>query len=98
MTQYYVYILSNKSGTLYTGMTNDLKRRLYEHKTKLGFTKRYNINQLIYFETVDDVSSAIAREKQIKAMLRSKKIDLIKTINPLMKELSDASIDSPTHH
>jgi putative endonuclease len=91
MKEYYVYILANKSGMLYTGMTNDLERRLYEHKNKLieGFTKKYNINKLLYFESTDDVSAAIAREKTIKGMLRSKKIELIKTHNPLMNDLSE---------
>ncbi len=68
MIEYYVYIMSNKRGTLYTGVTNDLEQRVYQHKNKLieGFTKRYNITQLVYFESSDDVTAAIAREKQIK--------------------------------
>ena len=67
MKEYYVYIMSNKSGTLYTGITNDLEQRVYQHKNKLieGFTKRYNITQLVYFSSSDDVTTAIAREKQI---------------------------------
>ncbi len=91
MKEYYVYIMANKSGTLYTGVTNDLERRVYEHKHKLidGFTKKYNITRLVYFDSSDDVSAAIAREKQIKGMLRSKKIELIKTKNPLMVDLSE---------
>jgi putative endonuclease len=82
--------MSNKSGTLYTGVTDDLERRLYEHKNKLieGFTKRYNINKLMYFESGSDISSAIEREKQIKGMLRDKKLDLIKTMNPTYEDLS----------
>jgi len=90
MKEYYVYIMSNKSGTLYTGVTNDLERRIWEHKNHVieGFTKRYNIKQLLYFESSDDVTAAIAREKQIKGMLRSKKIELIKTTNPQLKDLS----------
>lgn len=66
--EYYVYIMTNKSRTLYTGVTNNLKRRVYERKHKLvpGFTSKYNITQLVYFETTPDVRSAIAREKQIK--------------------------------
>ncbi len=85
------YIMANKSGTLYTGVTNDLERRVYERKHKLidGFTKKYNITRLVYFDSSDDVSAAIAREKQIKGMLRSKKIELIKTKNPLMVDLSE---------
>jgi putative endonuclease len=79
-------------------MTNDLERRLYEHKTKEGesFTKRYNIDQLVCFETTDDVTAAIVREKEIKGMLRSKKIELIKTINPQMKDFSETWNERPT--
>lgn len=82
--------MSNKSGTLYTGVTNDLERRVYQHKnqTTEGFTKRYNITQLLYFDSTNDVTAAIASEKQIKGMLRLKKIELIKTMNPQMKDLS----------
>jgi len=91
MKEYYVYIVANKSDMLYTGVTNDLERRVYEHKNKLieGFTKRYNINKLVYFESTDDISAAIVREKTIKGMLRSKKIELIKTQNPFMVDLSE---------
>jgi putative endonuclease len=65
---YYVYIITNVSGTLYTGVTNDLKRRVYEHKHKLveGFTKRYNITRLVYYEETNDMKAALTREKQIK--------------------------------
>jgi putative endonuclease len=82
--QYYVYILTNKHNTvLYTGITNDLKRRVYEHKEKLvdGFTKKYNITKLVYYEVFEDPENAILREKQIKAGSRQKKIDLINSIN-----------------
>jgi putative endonuclease len=91
MKEYYVYIMSNKSGTLYTGITNDLERRVYQHQCKSieGFTKRYNITRLVYFESTDDVTVAIAREKQIKGMLRNKKIELIKTLNSEWKDLSE---------
>ena len=87
--QYYVYILTNKSNTLYTGITNDLYRRLYEHKNKLtpGFTKKYNIDKLIYYEVFDDPESAIQREKEIKGWTRKKKMELIKKVNPNFKEL-----------
>ena len=91
MNEYYVYILSNKRGVLYTGMTNNLERRIYEHKKKLivGFTKRYNITRLVYYESTNDVNAAITREKQIKGLLRSKKIELVKTMNPTFKDLSE---------
>ena len=98
MKEYYVYIMSNKRGTLYTGVTNDLEQRVYQHKNKLieGFTKRYNITQLVYFESSDDVTTAIVREKQIKGLLRSKKIELIKTLNPQWKDLSEGWFDNST--
>ena len=90
MRQYYVYIMSSPSRTLYTGMTNDLQRRVYEHKQKLipGFTASYNINRLAYFEETFDVKSAIAREKQIKGWTRAKKIALIELTNPQWQDLS----------
>jgi putative endonuclease len=76
---------------LYTGITNNLEQRLYQHRNKLtvGFTGKYNINRLVYYESTDDVTAAIAREKQIKRMLRSKKIELIKTMNPGLVDLSE---------
>jgi putative endonuclease len=91
MKEYFIYILSNKSGMLYTGVTNDLEKRLFQHKNKMneGFTKRYNIDSLMYFESTNDVTVAIAREKQIKGMLRSKKLELIKTVNPRLIDLSE---------
>ena len=75
MKQYYVYIMTNRSRTLYTGVTNELERRVYEHRNHLvpGFTSKYNITRLVYFEDTPDVLSAIAREKQIKGWLRAKK-------------------------
>jgi len=90
MQQYYVYIMTNRSDTLYTGVTNNLERRVYEHKHGLveGFTKKYNLTMLVYYETTDDVS-AIAREKQIKGWLRSKKIALIESGNPQWRDLSE---------
>jgi putative endonuclease len=88
--QYYVYIMTNRSGTLYTGVTNDLERRVDEHKRKIGskFTAKYNINRLIYFETFADIRDAIAREKQIKGWRRSKKIALIESMNPAWEDMS----------
>ncbi len=87
---YFVYIMTNKYNTvLYTGVTNDLTRRVYEHKQKHGgaFTSRYNVNKLVYSETFYDINEAIAREKQIKAGSRQKKIDLVNSINPEWKDL-----------
>ena len=88
---YYVYILANWNNTvIYTGVTGNLERRLYEHKNKLadGFTKKYNVNRLVYFDSTEDVFSAIEREKQIKGWTRQKKNELIEGLNPLWKELS----------
>ncbi len=89
--QYYVYIMTNKSGTLYVGMTNNIRRRVYQHKNKLisGFTEKYNITRLIYFETFSDAYSAIAREKAIKGWLRKKKIELVEQTNPNWRDLSE---------
>jgi putative endonuclease len=88
--EYCVYILANSRHTvLYTGVTNNLLRRVSEHKNKVisGFTKRYNVDQLVYFECGDDINIAIAREKQIKAGSRQDKIDLINSMNPEWKDL-----------
>lgn len=88
--QYYIYIMTNNNNTvLYCGVTNDLKRRVYEHKEKLvkGFTERYNIDKLVYYEVTDDAYSALSREKQIKAGSRQKKINLINTFNEKWKDL-----------
>ncbi len=87
---YYVYIMTNKNNTvLYTGVTNDLKRRVYEHKNKLikGFTKKYNVCKLVHHETFLDPENAILREKQIKGGSRQKKIDLINGQNPIWEDL-----------
>lgn len=87
---YYVYILSNKTNkVLYIGVTNDLVRRIYEHKNKIveGFTAKYAVNKLVYFETITDIQSAIAREKQLKGWRRNKKNALIETINPVWEEI-----------
>lgn len=81
---YYVYIMTNKYNTvLYTGVTNDLVRRVGEHREKVipGFTSRYNVTKLVYYEMYDDVKAAIAREKQIKGGSRQKKVDLINGMN-----------------
>jgi len=88
--QYYVYIMTNKrNNVLYTGITSDLKKRIWEHKEKIakGFTEKYNINKLVYFEIYNDPENAIVREKQIKAGSRDRKIELIRKINPEWKDL-----------
>ena len=88
----YIYILFNKrNGTLYTGVTSDLKKRVYEHKNKLydGFTSKYDVNKLGYYEEYNDIKQAIEREKQIKAGSRKKKIMLIESMNSEWKDLSD---------
>ena len=92
---YYVYIMTNKSKTLYIGVTSNMEKRAYEHKNKLieGFTKKYNIIRLVYFEQTRDVNSAIAREKQIKGWLRKKKIALIEKANPCWEDLSEKWLD-----
>jgi putative endonuclease len=87
---YYAYILTNKRHTvLYTGVTSDLKKRVYQHRMKLvpGFTSRYNVNELLYYEVFDDAYTAISREKQIKAGSRAKKLDLINGMNPQWVDL-----------
>jgi putative endonuclease len=91
MREYYVYIMTNRSGTLYTGVTGDLRRRVYQHKHKLvpGFTSKYNIDRLVYFESTPDVRAAIAREKEIKGWVRAKKIALIESANRDSKDLSE---------
>ncbi len=87
---YYIYIMTNRSRTFYVGITNNLEQRVYEHKQKLidGFTKRYNISRLVYYEVFTDVRDAIAREKQVKDWRREKKIALIESLNPTWKDLS----------
>jgi putative endonuclease len=90
--QYYIYILTNSHHTvLYTGVTNDLVRRIHEHRSKAtpGFTRRYNLDKLVFYEVTEDVTSAIAREKQIKAGSRQKKVDLITTMNPQWRDLAE---------
>ena len=92
---YYVYILTNTyHNVLYTGVTNDLERRCFEHKQKKikGFTQKYNVDKLIYFERFDSIDSAIAREKQIKGYSREKKMALINKVNNNWKELSHTGL------
>jgi putative endonuclease len=90
MKNYYVYILANKrNGTLYTGVNNNLLRRVIEHKRKIvkGFTEKYNVNKLVWYEQTNDIRLAIQREKQIKKWLRKWKLELIEETNPNWKDL-----------
>ena len=105
MNQYYVYIMSSHQGTLYIGMTNDLYRRAYEHCHKLvpGFTQRYNVTKLVYYEETSNVESAITREKQLKGWLRSKKAALVASSNPHWVNLAegwyeDRALADPSLH
>jgi len=90
---YYVYILSNKyNNVLYVGITNDLIRRVYEHKNKLieGFTEKYNVDKLVYYELFNDPINAITREKQLKGYSRKKKVELINSFNPEWEDLYES--------
>jgi putative endonuclease len=91
MKTFYVYILASKTGTLYAGVTNNLKRRVFEHKAKTvpGFTQKYHVDKLLYFETFQTATSAILREKQIKSFRREKKIKLIDAKNPQWLDLAE---------
>ncbi|NIM94014.1 MAG: GIY-YIG nuclease family protein [Anaerolineales bacterium] len=88
---YFVYIMCSKKGTLYTGVTGDLEKRVYAHKHKLvkGFTSKYDICRLVYFEGTSDVYEALSREKQIKGWRREKKLTLIESVNPTWLDLSE---------
>jgi len=103
MKTYYVYIMASRSRRLYTGVTSNLIRRVSEHKSRRtsGFTARYNICRLVYFEETNDINEAIAREKQIKGWLRKKKIALVESVNPTwedfgadLEETADSSLRS----
>ena len=98
--QYYVYIMTSISGILYTGVTADLARRVFEHKTEVvkGFTSRYKIRQLVYYEATENIESAIQREKQIKGWVREKKVKIINSMNPEWKDLSLEFMDSLSCH
>lgn len=87
---YYVYIMSNRTRTIYTGVTSNLEGRVLQHKAKEveGFTKRYGISMLVYYEEFTDISEAIAREKQIKSFRRAKKTALINSLNPKWQDLA----------
>jgi putative endonuclease len=90
LNSYWVYIMTNRTRTLYVGMTNDLQRRMYEHANHLlpGFTSRYAIDRLVYAEETSDVAAAIEREKEVKGWRRSKKVALIESVNPKWRDLS----------
>ncbi|MCK6629580.1 MAG: GIY-YIG nuclease family protein [Anaerolineae bacterium] len=91
-SSYYVYLLTNwNDQVIYVGVTNNLERRLYEHKHKLvqGFTAKYNVNKLVYFEETSDVNAALHREKEIKKWRREKKNDLVTSMNPEWQDLSE---------
>jgi putative endonuclease len=95
VANYYVYILSSYTGTLYIGISNDLDRRTLEHQmgTIPGFTQRYRVTLLVYFERFDSARAAIAREKQLKGWRRERKLQLIRTVNPKLEDLSAGWID-----
>jgi len=96
--QYFVYILSNKyNNVMYIGVTNNLVRRMFEHKNKLadGFTKKYNLNKLVYYEVSEDIETAIKREKQIKNWHRDWKMNLINQVNPEWQDLSQSITGDP---
>ena len=99
MKQYCVYITTNiNNSTLYIGVTGNLPKRIYEHRSKLvdGFTKKYNVDKLIYFEQTENVQSALNSEKQLKNWHRDWKINLINSVNPKWKDLSDSLLDAET--
>lgn len=93
----FVYVMANSRPTLYVGVTNNLIRRVYEHRNNLvqGFTSKYNLHRLVYFETMDSIESAIIREKQLKDMNRSDKIAMIKKFNPKFEDLYSMILDKP---
>jgi putative endonuclease len=94
---YFVYIMSNISKMLYVGVTNNLEHRVFQHKAKLidGFTKKYNLHRLVYFEPFGSIRGAIAREKQIKGWLRARKVKLVESVNPEWKDLAADWMNKP---
>jgi putative endonuclease len=95
---YFVYFMSNESKMLYVGASNDLMKRVFQHKSKRisGFTQKYNLYKLVYFEQFGDIRAAIAREKEIKGWLRSKKVALIVPLNPHWKDLAERWFQKPS--
>ena len=98
MAEYYVYIMTNRSRTLYTGVTNNLVRRVSEHRQGVvpGFTRKYNLRMLAYYEATPDIQSALAREKQIKGWTRTKKIAVIESVNPSWGDLAAEWFQEPS--
>jgi putative endonuclease len=96
MADAYVYILGNKGGMLYVGVTSNLERRILEHKTKVvpGYTSKFSIDRLLYFDTFHHMADALAAEKQIKGWVRKKKLALIEEANPSFKDLSEGWFES----
>ena len=88
--EYYFYMMASYRGALYAGVTNDLTRRSYEHQQKVveGFTKKYNVTKLVYYEATDSIEAAIEHEKQVKGWLRRKKVALIESVNPYWEDLA----------
>jgi len=97
MREYYVYIMASKSGVLYIGVTNNLIKRVYQHQKELilGFSQKYKTHKLVYFESCPSIIDAIAREKQLKGWRRSKKLALVKSINPTWLDLSRSFDSAP---
>jgi putative endonuclease len=97
MRTYYIYIMASRSRVLYTGVTRDLARRVTQHKQGLtpGFTSKYRVTRLVYFEEFADIREAIAREKQLKGWKRSRKIRLVETRNPIWEDLAGADFPRP---
>jgi putative endonuclease len=99
MRKLHVYILASISRVLYIGVTNDLQRRLHEHRTaRFGFTAAYHVHRLVYFETIGPPIAAIRREKQLKRLTRKKKLALIRSVNPTWADLSKGWLDPPPCH
>ena len=95
---YFIYILSNNFGAIYIGVTNNLDRRLYEHRyiSRSGYVHKYKVHRLIYFENTEDINSALSREKELKGWTRKKKLELVRRSNPGFKDLGEGWFDEET--